>query len=187
MERGSNARESAVMRPEWRQAIERHRDTGRPQGVYFHDDPESFGEFLKVLGYDTVQGAQILAYKYCNTVEGITEGELSPSVEGSFGLMDFINHLADTHGLMLEFPNNFKVGVIVEHDEDLVITYHYELDEQPGVCAECEAERRRDEDYQDDYHSCGHSEDTYSSMIYGVISRRPSKKELEDYYSWHLA
>lgn len=92
------------------------------------------------------------------------------TLEGSGPIQRVFDWLGD-HGMMLEFPNDFRVIVIVDLDAETTVFYKYTSSEDNHICAECDGLEEYDSiTGYNRFYSCEHLTNTFSSRYEVVLS-----------------
>lgn len=135
---------------------------------------EQLTRVLEALGCATVRGSQIVAYSYVNTASSYRfEDHTGPmEFEEPTDVPRLLEHIGDI-GMNDEFPNNFKIALALQMAGKTRTLIHYECDEQPEVCDECEPT------HFDDGRSCEHGSD-YVSASYHVAHGEIDDSSIQD-------
>ena len=150
-------------------------ETGEPYSPYL-DSRESYLAFIKLLGVETISGASVLGYQYRNSNDYAEDRHYGALTDGDYKVEELMESIADARADLVEFPNNFTIGLGIAFDEKTAVVLSYEMDEQPGICDSCWA----DEEYMNfnGEYNCGHGvNDTYSAKYGAVVMNRDDISE----------
>lgn len=112
---------------------------------------------LDLLGKRRVTGADIIGHAYIATAEGHGTYQTEPmGFEHLEDTDELLERIAD-FGMLNEFPNNFKIRLVIAVGESDMVLLDYDSEEQPEICESCEPE------HLNPSHSCDHGTDHYSS------------------------
>ena len=130
-------------------------------------------EVLRATGTEWITGADVMGYAYVATIEGITDAHPRPmEFEYPSRTDDLLERIAD-FGTMNEFPNNFKIRLLISTGSSDMVMVDYELDEQPEICDDCAPE------HLDDHYSCEHGSDYVDSNYSVSVGPRPDEGEFQ--------
>lgn len=142
-------------------------------------DNTELNQVLDALARTEITGADVIGYVYVPTASGGTmidhRGEIAAT--SPLRVDDLLEGIADS-GMMSEFPNNFKIRLILRADESHMVTVDYESDEEPEICESCEP------DHLNDQHSCDHGMDRCSSSYCVAFGPVASADEIDSLLVW---
>lgn len=142
-------------------------------------DNTDLNQVLDALRSTEITGADVIGYVYIPTADGGTmidhRGEIA--VKEPVRVDDLLEGIADS-GMMSEFPNNFKIRLIMRAAENRMVTVDYESDEQPEICESCEP------DHPNEQHSCDHGIDRCTSSYCVAFSPVASADEIDSLLIW---
>lgn len=159
---GGAARNQDIAR--WASSIDTFFISGEEQHFYIPNEAKQ-QEFIDLIGHTEVTSGQIIYWNYEATAyESMQKSGDSYQFRGVRTISSIQERLGDV-GMNLEFPNDFKVQLVVSLDNEAAIIYSFESSSSPVVCEACRtstnSEVREEIDLNPDY-SCRHCVDDYS-------------------------
>lgn len=159
---------------QWVAALERHAVKGRPEHLMVEDE-EAFLKLLVLLGHESVESLQVIAYSYATNYgdhDGVGERELPFS--GPRELMDLITRIS-LIGINSRFPNDFKVRLAIALDSETMVAYGYDSSSRVSVCEECRSSldlATMEDVALNPGYGCEHSIEEYSSSFCASVMKR---------------